>query len=77
MVRGGVEQSETEGIRKSENGVGREETTAFSLQIENHTDNPSVMLSMTAPFAQGSQIKSASPYGKGRWHEVPEGIRKK
>ena len=61
-----------EGIRKPENDVGREETTAFSLQIENRADNPSVMLRMTAPFAQGSHGVGAAmrpspclPFWKG------------
>ena len=51
-------------------------------------DNPSVMLHMTAPFAQRSLGKTKSRFAlyakalslsllflpKGRWHKVPEGI---
>ena len=36
------------------NEIGRGEMTAILKQIETRTDNPSVMLRMTAPFAQGS-----------------------
>ena len=53
------------------------------LPFGDRTDNPSVMLCVPTPFAQGSQGVAGAvsrPYkpptfGKGRCHEVTEGIR--
>ena len=57
----GIRRSETERDGKDKKEAGRVATTAI-LRNGKRTDNPSVTLRMTAPFAQGSHNKNASPF---------------
>ena len=51
MVRGGVERSETEGIRKWGNNRGRDLTTTYLNKIGNRTDNH---LPLPSPCTRGA-----------------------
>ena len=55
----------TEGIRRS----------VFVWQIGNRADNPSVMLRMTAPFAQGSQGVGESCRRQPQYKGAMVGVR--
>ena len=82
-------QKQTKGLRPYRFAVSAAMAAILSrILTADGYDNPSVMLRMTAPFAQRSLGKTKPRFAlyakalslslpflpKGRWHEVPEGI---